>query len=163
MIRGRSSGIILALAVIVIHGLIALGEEKVLRARYGLGGHWLVYEQRYSYIGIAGRTELAVGRGAALLELGLVHKPGDDDVIVLADGAAIFYFDSGEGKVYLGLGLGLIRWEDTTSWDKGVWYQNFSKFIVGREFSFQDRRAFFQMNITFSSWFNPIISTGIWF
>ena len=158
-------GLILILLVVAIQSPAVLGEdgESTLKTRYGLGVHWLVYGQRYSYFGLAGRVELAVGRGATLFELSLVHKPGDDDLIILVDGAVIFHFDSNGGKVYLGVGLGMARWEDTEGWDRGVWYQNYTKFIAGQEFSLPQLRTYLQTSITFNSWFNPIVSFGILF
>ena len=154
----------LTLAIVIVQSITTLGEgRKPIEVRYGLGGHWLIYGQRHPYMGVLGRIELAMDRGAALFELGLVHKPGDDDVIVLADGSMAIYFDSGGGRAYLGLGIGLARWEDTGGWDRGIWYQDYSKFIGGKELSLLNLQAFIQVNITFNSWFNPIISAGIWF
>ena len=144
------------------------------KARYGAGASWLLYFQRYSFVGITGRVELTstitvaalsflFESAAALLEFGLAQEPGGDDEVVLLDGSVIAYFNSSEGRAYLGLGTGFARWEDKRGWDRGVWYQNFSKFIIGGEFSYASLSFFVQASLTFGSWFNPVMTAGMWF
>ncbi len=157
-----------AMALIVISvvglGCSAFGDEAILEVRYGVGTQALVYGLRYTFVGITGRMALAsTGPAAALFELGLAHEPGADDFVLQLDASAVAYFKSGNDRGFLGLGIGFARWEDKMGWDRGIWYQNYRKFIAGWESSFDNLPVFWQTNFTLGAWFNPIVSAGVWF
>lgn len=140
------------------------GEDQPQRYRYGVGAQWLLYGQRYSFLGITGRMEVTATRTVAtLFEAGWASAlEGDDDIALLA-GAVIAYLDPSGERVYLGLGVGFARWEDRQGRDKGIWYQSYKKLTIGKDFAGTGFSLFFQASLLFDSWFNSIIVAGVYF
>lgn len=132
--------------------------------RYGIGAQWLVYSQRYSFWGITGRVEMKASSAFVMLfESGLSTGPEGDDDIVFFDGAVLAALGPVGEKTYVGLGVGLARWQDKKGWDTGTWYQIYKKLTVAKDFSLMGSWLFFQASLLYDSWFNFNVVVGIWF
>lgn len=153
-IAGRS----IVVLVLVMNAAVCIAEE--VRPSYAVGVKWLLHAQQYSFFGLTGRVGLDKGITGALIDLGFAFEPDNDDLVLFFEGVGIIYVGSERDKPYLGVGLGWARWEDWGGWDRGVWLQSYSKFLIGSNLPFARLSLFIEAAITLGSWFNPVITVG---
>lgn len=144
--------------VLVVNAAVCVAEE--VHPSYAIGVQWLLHAQQYSFFGLSGRVGLAKGMTGAFIEMGFAFEPDNDDLVFSLEGAGIIYVGSERDKSYLGIGLGWARWEDWSGWDRGVWLQSYSKFLIGSNLPFAKLPLFIEAAITLGSWFNPVLTVG---
>ena len=135
-------------------------DASAIPVRLGVGGTWGITPVAFSFIGGAGRLELASKVFGVLAEVTALADIRADDWALYLDGVVVFYISNS----YVGVGGGWARWEDTAGRDRGVWTQTYLKLLVGQEFSLLSLPAYIQVNIILGqwSWLQPAVTAGIW-
>lgn len=94
------------------------------------------YQQRWAFLGAGVRAELRSSSDpvAFILEgAWLREQDGDDEVLRLGGLAVVrFLVESGQ-SLHLKIGMGWLRWRDTSGRDRGVWDRVYRTFSIGVE------------------------------
>lgn len=154
----HTAGRSIVVLALVVNAAVCVAEE--IHPSYAIGVKWLLHAQQYSFFGLDGRVGLERGMTGALIDLGFAFELDNDDLVLFLEGAGIICLGSEHSRTYLGIGFGWARWEDWGGWDRGVWLQSYSKFLIGGNLPLAEFPLFIEAAVTVGSWFNPVLTLG---